>query len=187
MVGAINPNDTQTLQKQINSAEGSKFLVVPGEQMPLERGATATSSSSPAHPTETHVHSHGLPTAAIVGIAVGVPAFLIMCAALFFFIGCSRALKEIVQHHDRGSMMKPVGVGGGTAEIDDRHSTFSHPPHSPQGRYPPDFGSPLPAYASPHRNLSLANGVQNYRWVMSSRFKMSCADRSPVTRRIRNL
>jgi hypothetical protein len=186
MLAAINPNDTQTLQKQIKSAEASKVRVVPGGLMPKEGDATATSSPSPAPPTEMHVHNHGLSTAAIIGIAIGIAAFLIMCAALFF-IGHSRSLKEIVRHHDRGGMMKPVGVRGVTAETGDRHSTFSHPPHPPQGQYPPDFGSQLPAYASPHRSSSLANGVQNYKWVISSRSKMSCADRSPVTRRIRNL
>lgn len=98
MVGAINPNATQTLDEQTQSAKQANLKLAPGEPMPKEGGSTATatpspgaSSSVPSPPPISHVHNHELSTAAVAGIAVGAAAFLIICAALFFFSGTIEA------------------------------------------------------------------------------------------------
>jgi len=151
MVGAINPNSTQTLEKQIEAARNAKFQVAPGEPMPNEGGASPTPDPQPAGPSKI---SKGV----IIGIAVGIVAFIGMCAALSFFIGRSKSLKEVVRRQDEGAVMKPVGVGGGYTELGYQHSAFPQPPQTPQAGYPQDFGSPLPAYASPHMGLSGQHG-----------------------------
>ncbi|KAH4291061.1 hypothetical protein HBH64_124120 [Parastagonospora nodorum] len=160
MVGVINPNETQTLDKQIQAANMTTHQLAPGESIPLEGGFTTSDSPIPGGSTSTprqadasHDHSHGLSTAAIVGISVGAGAFLVVCAALFFFVGRLKSLKELIRHHGQGSTAKPQGVGGVHPEPDYRQSTFSQSPQSPQGEYPPAFGRPLPAYAGPHINM----------------------------------
>jgi hypothetical protein len=64
-----------------------------------------------------------------------------------------KSLKELIQHHGQGSTAKPQGVGGVHPEPDNRQPTFSQSPQSPRGEYPPAFGGPLPAYASPHISM----------------------------------
>jgi hypothetical protein len=169
MVGVINPNSTQTLDLQIAAAKVAKFELAPGMKMP--DGGAPTSSAAPTH-SNTGVHK--LSTGAVVGISLGVAAFLALCAALFFFIGRSKTLKEAVHRQDQGTMMKPVGVGGpemGHAQM---------PPQSPQGPSSPvyrqpEYASPLPPYVSPqphHAQLNMASGVhgtnsqQWYRQVL---------------------
>lgn len=149
MVGAINPNATQTLQGQIDSAKAATFEVEPGKSMPKEGGASPSESASPNSQS-----GHKISTTVIIGIAVGIVLFLVLCGALFFFVGRSRSLKEVVKRHDDGATLKPVGVGGGYTELGmaphHRQSTFPQPPQTPQSPYAQDFGSPLPPYASPH-------------------------------------
>lgn len=161
MVGAINPNATQTLQGQIDVAKTAKFQVAPGQPMPKEGGASPTESATPNAQS-----GHKISTTVVIGIAVGIVLFLALCAALFFFVGRSRSLKEVVKRHDDGATMKPVGVGGGYTELGmaphHRQSTFPQPPQTPQSPYAQDFGSPLPPYASPHMSMSAGTGVQYY-------------------------
>ncbi|KAF2826406.1 hypothetical protein CC86DRAFT_394386 [Ophiobolus disseminans] len=144
MVGAINPNSTQTLEKQIEAAKNAKFQYAPGQPMPSEGGNT--SPSDPSSPQ--HDRPYKISTIVVIGVAVGIVAFIGMCAALFFFIGRSKSLKEVVRKQDDGAAMKPVGVGGGYTELGYQH--FPQPPQTPHGGYPQDFGTPLPAYSSPH-------------------------------------
>ncbi|KAH7411652.1 hypothetical protein DE146DRAFT_627705 [Phaeosphaeria sp. MPI-PUGE-AT-0046c] len=161
MVGAINPNATQTLQGQIDAAKTAKFQVQPGQPLPKEGGASPSESASPNAQS-----GHRLSTTVVIGIAVGIVLFLALCAALFFFVGRSRSLKEAVKRHDDGANMKPVGVGGGYTELGmsphHRQSMFPQPPQTPQSPYPQQFGSPLPPYASPHMSTSAGTGVQYY-------------------------
>lgn len=160
MVGVINPNGTQTLERQIDAAKMATRQIAPGELPSSEGGFSSSDSPSPGGSTSTphpadgqHGHSHGLSTAAIVGISVGAGAFLVVCAALFFFVGRLKSHKELIRHHGQDSAAKPQGVGGVHREPDYRQSTFSQSPQSPQGEYPPAFGSPLPAYAGPQINM----------------------------------
>jgi hypothetical protein len=165
MVGVINPNSTHTLSKQIESAKASKMQFAPAEAPPSEGESTSTPTPA-AHPA-SHGGSHGLPTGAIVGIVVGGVTFLGVCAALLFFIGRHKSLKDAAKTKEEGSVTKPVGVGGGdpgpghpghmsmaSYPPQSPHGLYPHPPQggypqSPQGQYAQDFGSPLPAYASP--------------------------------------
>jgi hypothetical protein len=102
MVSAINPNTTQMLEGQIAEARTAQFDCPPGGDVPKEGGSEK--------------HGSKLSTGAVVGIAVGGGAFLGICAALLFFMGRGKELKEIVKRSDERSMMKLVGVG--------RHADF---------------------------------------------------------------
>jgi hypothetical protein len=160
MVGVINPNDTQTLDKHIQAAREAKHQLAPGDAIPPEGGFTFTATLSPgatSMPSHTAVpggQTHGLSTAGVVGISVGGAAFLIVCAALFFFVGRSKTLKEMASYHGHSSSVKPMGVAGGQPEPDHRQPVFYQSPQSPHAAYPQAFGSPLPAYASPVMSMN---------------------------------
>jgi len=143
MVGVINPNSTQTLASQVQAAAAADFQLAPGEPVPGE--ATSTLSNAPtstgAPPPsngESHGGGHSLSTGAIVGIVIGGVAFLAICAALFFFVGRSKSLKEVIKQRD---------------------GTNTHDPHMSQqygrsdyghgGLPSPGFQSPAPGYATP--------------------------------------
>lgn len=161
MVGAINPNETQTLDDQIESAQNVKFGLAPGEPMPKEDGGGGSSEQV-----------HKISTPVMIGVSVGIVVFLCLCAVLFFFIGRNKSLKEVVQRRDGDAMMKPVGAGGNSElgyMVQQRESTSApQTPRSLQGGYPQDFGSPLPPYASPRMG---ASGVQYARYVLSVRIR----------------
>jgi hypothetical protein len=159
MVGAINPNSTQTLEAQIASAKSAQFQVKPGDPMPKEGDSTHPNDPSSTPSPSTGAQSDGrsrLRTSVIIGIAVGIVAFLGLCAALFFYIGRSKSLKDAIRRRDEGATMKPVGVGGGYTGLgysDPRQSAFSPLLHTPQGVYPQDFAGPLPTFASPRMSV----------------------------------
>ena len=142
MVGAINANGTQTLQAQIESAKKADFQLQVGDPVPKEatstilNGPTSAPSSAPASSSDG-VH---LSTGAIVGIVVGGVAFLAICAALFFFVGRSKTLKESLKRQNGGD-----NVNGG------RSSTpgpdMGYMPHDSQV---PRYGSPAPPYGQHH-------------------------------------
>jgi hypothetical protein len=106
MVGVINPNDTQTLDAQIQSAETADFQVAPGDPIPSEatstlvNAPTATASTSTAPVPAPSGGSHKLSGGAIAGIVIGAIAFLAICAALFYFVGRSKSLKEVLKRQD---------------------------------------------------------------------------------------
>ncbi|KAH7089893.1 hypothetical protein FB567DRAFT_590684 [Paraphoma chrysanthemicola] len=156
MVGAINPNSTQTLAAQIQSAKSATLQLAPGDAIPREGGASSTPTSTSGPPSQQNpTPPHKLSTTIIVGIIVGIVAFIGLCAALFFFIGRSKSLKEIVRKHDEGAQMKPVGVGvvgnSGYSELGVAMHQFPVPPQTPQSGYQNEgaWGSPAPAYSSP--------------------------------------
>lgn len=189
MVGVINPNSTQTLDAQIDAAKHAKLELAPGEKMPDEGAPTPYVISTPSAVPHSNSGVHKLSTGAVVGISLGGAAFLAICAALFFFIGRSKTLKEAIHKPDQGTMTKPVGVGGpemGQAQMlpQSPQTPYSLPqsPQSPQSPYSPvygqaqaDFASPLPPYASPQPHaaqLNMAGGFyapnsqQSYRQVI---------------------
>ncbi|KAH9878771.1 hypothetical protein IAQ61_002045 [Plenodomus lingam] len=154
MVGVINPNSTHTLAKQIEWAENADFQVAPGEPIPAEAGTSTTfanapaSSSSPSSaeaPTDSS-SSHKLSGGVIAGIVVGVVAFIVVCAALFYFVGRSKSLKENLKRKDANApsnnadahlSMSQYGSGG-----------LGSPGHHPATGYP----SPPGPYGSPGQN-----------------------------------
>jgi hypothetical protein len=54
---------------------------------------------------------HRISITVIIAVAVGIVVFLGLCGALFFFIGRSRLLKEVVNERNDDAVMKPAGVG----------------------------------------------------------------------------
>ena len=116
MVGVINPNDTQTLDKQIAAAKDAAFQVRPGDPIPAEGTASlhASATSSPTgSPPSNGSHGHSLSGGAIAGIAIGGIAFLAMCAALFFYVGRTKSLKEVIKHKEATMSPKVYEEGFG--------------------------------------------------------------------------
>jgi hypothetical protein len=163
MVGAINPNSTQTLASQVHAAAMADYELLPGEPIPKE-GASSSSTSSPTStPTESSAppppsSNQGedkLSTGAIVGIAIGVAAFIIACAALFFFVGRHGKLKEMVNRHnnnnnnnnngpqDPNMAQQPYGDGG-LASPQFTQQRYGTPPPGAHADYgfnsPPQYG-----------------------------------------------
>lgn len=102
MVGAINPTDKQTLAEQILSAKNSDYQLLPGEKIPSEASSTLNSRPTEA-PTSVvgdknndrgSDSDYKISTSAIAGIVVGGLVFLAICAALFFYVGRAKFLKE---------------------------------------------------------------------------------------------
>jgi hypothetical protein len=117
MVGVINPNSTQTLAGQILAAKNAKSERAPGEQAP-----TAETSATPT----PHVGSHGaLTTGMIIGIVIGIVALVGVCAALCFFIGRHKSMKEALKRSDAVAMTKPVGVGGDMGQGSQKYQYMS--------------------------------------------------------------
>lgn len=96
MVGAINPNSTQTLDAQIRAAAKADFQLAPGDSVPKE-----TSSSSVSH------HSPGLSSAAIIGIVFSGVAFVALCAGCLFCL----ARKTMVRRKDASYTPASDAVG----------------------------------------------------------------------------
>lgn len=136
MVGAINPNSTQTLASQIQAAKDADFQLAVGDSVPNE--ATSTILNGPTSVSTPSSSSGGthLSGGAIGGIVVGAVAFLAICAALFFYVGRFKSLKEAIKRQDanvhpsRGSMPGP----------DMGYMAHEH--------NVPRYGSPAPPYPS---------------------------------------
>lgn len=163
MVGAINPNSTQTLASQVQAAAQADFQIAPGEPVPAEASSTLstyhepTGSPKPNEYDEYH-SSPSLSGGAIAGIVVGSVAFLVVCAALFFFVGRSKSLKDLLKRQNApnngdGQMSQPYGGGmpygdGGLASPGFQPSrpgnaTPPPPPPPPAGHHAEyGFGSP---------------------------------------------
>ena len=117
MVGAINPNASQSIAMQIHLAKTADYMLLPGEPFPAEgiaslsslaatattatETATVTSTPTPTPPStsETAVttpqhHSSGLSTGAIAGVAVGSAVGAIAIAGLFFLLWRNKSLKQ---------------------------------------------------------------------------------------------
>ena len=154
MVGVINPNSTQTLASQVQAAAAADFQVAPGDPIPAEATSTLASPSGTSAPTSSASAapssgggSHTLSTGAIVGIAIGGVAFLIICAALFFFVGRSKSLKEVIKRQDATNGTNPhmsqnYGNGGlASPGLQSSQGHMSPPPGSDYGfSSPPQYG-----------------------------------------------
>ncbi|KAF1844705.1 uncharacterized protein K460DRAFT_376345 [Cucurbitaria berberidis CBS 394.84] len=112
MVGAINPNGTQTLDAQIRAARRADYQVAPGETIPNEATSTLVNAPTSAPSSPSSGGSHKLSGGVIAGIVVGAVAFLVICAALFFYVGRSKSLKEVLKRQD-ATMRTSTTPGGG--------------------------------------------------------------------------
>ncbi|CAN9354953.1 unnamed protein product [Alternaria sp. RS040] len=208
MVGVINPNSTQTLASQVHAAAAADFQVAPGEPIPAE--ATSTLSNAPTSTGTTTPISggngggHTLSTGAIVGIAVGGVAFLAICAALFFFVGRSKSLKEVIKRQDAANNHDPhmsqqyggssYGHGGlaspgfqpstpGYATPPPGHHSdygFNSPPqygqHSVGEQYPSGWSSP----GQQHGHLSMMSSVSGMSQQQIDQLKYAQMNTQPV-------
>jgi hypothetical protein len=109
MIGVINPNSTQTLEAQSKAAGESSFQLKPGDPIPKEASHSMPNSPTGlvAPPSSDSNHHGGISGGAIAGIVVGAVAFLVMCAALFFYVGRAKSLKEMVKHKDKEAAAAP--------------------------------------------------------------------------------
>ena len=138
MVGVINPNSTYTLAQQKYSASIAAYECAPGCKLPSEYSSNNSN------------HGHTLSTGAIVGIAVGGAVFLIICLALFFYIGRTKSLKEVLRRNDATVRMRSTP---GIYNTNDINTNNFGPPGSP------DFlGSPL----SPIQHPAVYGGLPSY-------------------------
>jgi hypothetical protein len=111
MVGVINPNANVSLEKQVQLAKDSKYMLQPGDKFPTERISsispspasttvspmtTGTSTASSSSSSSTNYHS-SLSSAAVAGLSIAVVILVILAAALCFFIGRNKSLKEQVR------------------------------------------------------------------------------------------
>jgi len=150
MLGVINPNKTMTLKHQRELAlDPDTIQLSPGDPIPAEASSTIvhsstapTSTSSSAVPTATlqpdhdHHGHHGLSGGAIAGIAVAGVAAVLICGLLFFYIGRTKSLKEVLK---RNSATVPVSQ----TPQDPGFGTYGFVPQNDyrQSHLPP-YGSP---------------------------------------------
>jgi hypothetical protein len=112
-------------------------MVKPGDPIPKEGSATLSatgvSSSSTSDPSSASTPSHGvhLGGGAIAGIVIGAVAFLVLAAALFFYVGRTKSLKEMMHRKD-ATVTRPQSDAG--------HWNGSQHPGSPG--FPPSPFSP---------------------------------------------
>jgi hypothetical protein len=119
MVGAINPNGTQTLDAQIRAARGAEIRIAPGEPIPNE-GASER-------------HSSKISGEAIAGIVIGGIVSLVVCAAVLIWIIRGRRTKTANESREKVStasqvpafkyapqqqMLSPVSPYSATASFD---------------------------------------------------------------------
>jgi hypothetical protein len=154
MVGVINPNDTQTLDRQIEYAKEAEFMVAPGEDLPTEASSTLShATSAPTGATSSTPAPSGgsskLSGGAIAGIVVGAVAFLAICAALFFFVGRTKSLKEVLERKDATVNKNTPGGEAGPNMTNPMSPGFApaNSPYSPHQSMQPSEYANLPNYS----------------------------------------
>ncbi|CAI6329908.1 unnamed protein product [Periconia digitata] len=166
MVGVINPNSTQTLDAQIKAVKDSSFQVAPGEEIPKEATSTLTNThGATGTPDPVNINSnshHGLSGGVIAGIVVGAVAFLVLCAALFFYVGRAKSLKEMMNKRETTASTPMPGDG---------HSSYGGPsPYPGSPGFPPasiysanmqqaEYGGQLPPYGQQNVTDQHMSGV----------------------------
>ncbi|OJD11726.1 hypothetical protein AJ78_07563 [Emergomyces pasteurianus Ep9510] len=99
MVGAINPNETMSWEKQYNKAKQSPFQLEPGEHPPAEGSEGGSPNSPPAHPPASSGH-RSLSGGAIAGIVVGAVIGVAILGALFYLLGRLEIYRKWRQSED---------------------------------------------------------------------------------------
>ncbi|KAL1648778.1 Pho80p cyclin [Diplodia intermedia] len=125
----LDDNKSTSLEVQKQKAKDSSFALSPGEKFPdeaasssvLSGAASATATSKTTATAAAGEHSSSLSGGAIAGIVIGAIAVIGIMAALFFYVGRNKSLKEKVgrqpgpmsPHAAAGSpsmFQSPVGV-----------------------------------------------------------------------------
>lgn len=148
MVGAINPNATQTFAAQQAAAMSAPYMLVPGQPFPAEGTPAPSPSLSPA-PT-TH-----LGAGAIAGIAVGAVAGIALLAALCFLLGRNKVYAKWVASERgdatarttawlAGAKPGPWGSDVASSRAPDDAAQLQAPPHMSMSPPASWRGSPPP-------------------------------------------
>ncbi|KAF2491544.1 hypothetical protein BU16DRAFT_121449 [Lophium mytilinum] len=154
MLGVINSNDTMTLDHQRKLAlEANTVQLSPGDPIPAEASATIVHSASsaaptsatsvpplPTQPAESSDHHHSsLGGGAIAGIAIGGVVVILICGLLFFYMGRTKSLKDVLK---RNSATVPMSNN----PQDPNFPAYGYMPQQ-QNEY---RQSHLPPYGSPY-------------------------------------
>lgn len=137
MIGVINPNSTQTFAAQEQAARDSTFMVQPGQPIPKEGSASLSATGAAATATSTNTSApapHGvhLSGGAIAGIVIGAVAFLVLAAALFFYVGRTKSLKEMMHRKDATvTRTEPSEAGWNGSQHPGSPGFSPQPPFSP--------------------------------------------------------
>lgn len=170
MVGVINPNGTQSLAAQKNYAEDADWKLIPGDPIPEEGQSTLSIPSSTPIPTATlppvvyDSDGSSLSGGAIAGIVVGAVAFLVICAALFFYVGRSKSLKEMLKRQDANAAHAPGNSEMGHSQYGPNAPGLQQAPYgSPNYGQTDYYGNQLPAYGQHN-----ATGTHPSAWTSPS-------------------
>lgn len=160
----LRQNKTTSLQVQKDKAGQSSFALSPGEEFPDEAasssallGATTPTSTSSATATSTAAakagngHSNSLSGGVIGGIVAGSVAVVAILAALFFFVGRNKSLKEKV---DRQSATMSPHVAGSPPMFQSPLGMFpqnnQYYQRSNMGGGPPSYLPAMDEYGTTH-------------------------------------
>lgn len=110
MIGVINPNETQTLDVQLEYTMNTTTQMVPGDPLPSETakgtsGATPTAGASSG--STTH-HSAPLSAGAIAGISIGGAVVVLIAATLLYLCGRRGGLDKAYNRQSRHAMAPPA-------------------------------------------------------------------------------
>ncbi|KAK4147686.1 uncharacterized protein C8A04DRAFT_33825 [Dichotomopilus funicola] len=176
MVGVINPNSTQTLEKQLEFANEATYQLMPGEPFPSETPVpTPTPGAGP--PDDNHNSNgsgggSGLSAGAIAGIAIGGAAVLILGAVVVYLCGRRGGFDKAY----RRSALPGGGGNGGAAAVAAAGATAgaagangdNRSPNMVEANYPKSPGqTTLSSYGSPQpdgmarNSFYAANGGAN--------------------------
>jgi hypothetical protein len=141
-------NSSTSLTKHKEQAKKSNFMLQPGESFPLEASPSAvpsstTSTNKPSSTSDSSTHStsaaasHGHPLSggAIAGIVVAGVCVCAVVAALFFFVGRSRTLKQQLKRDSTLSASRPPVLTPGGDMYQTGGGAYNNPHHHSMGGY----------------------------------------------------
>jgi len=183
MLGVINPNASTSLDTQLLLAKQANYMLEPGQKLPSDAmtslqslaatatttltvtaSATGSPSTTPAVPapsdTEDQHHHSGLSGGATAGIAVGAVAVAILAALLFFLLGRTKTLKEMLHHNNNTASGQPGMRDAGAANTSftaghgqsySRHHSSQLPPYQTYAEHKPPVTYVSPELAQDER------------------------------------
>lgn len=169
MLGVINPTSEDNLTAQIEMAKRGRYVLYPGQTLPNDAktsvsalAASVLAESDDANPKDDK--SSGLSTGAIVGIAIGGVAALLIVGALVFYFGRNRGQLKALQETVNRAQAPPathaapeMTVDGVTyvPATDPRASAAKQSFLPPYQHYGPDYRSKSPETISSHAHSTL--------------------------------
>lgn len=116
MVGVINPNSSNTVQRQFSAALTAPYQLSPGQSWPpgTQFGSSGIKGSNSK-----------LAPGAIAGIVIG-GLFFVVIAALSYFVGRSRTYHQIMRARRRHQeALPPINANGSTMDLQNILNTSS--------------------------------------------------------------